>query len=459
MMFYFREPEMQKLIQFCRSPETKAMAVYGRRRAGKTRLLTEFMQRYGDGMSFLYFQCMSYDYHTCLSDFLSVAAGMFPDHRLLPGATTFHDAIDDIARSHPEPLCIIVDEFPFLARKREDAEAEFQWIIDHGLQDVKLILTGSNRSFMANRIRQYESPLYGRFDEIMEVRPFTFRQIAELFPDPEDAMQVFAMTGGVAQYVRFFQAYSSVGEAAAALFFRPDGRLVQEAPNLLLQELRDSTTYERILRALGSGRKTTAQIASQSGLDARGLSPYLNRLVDLDLIDTAVNPLASDKRNQRYRITDMLFRFHYTFIEPNMSMINAIREEAAEHILTTRYQEYLGMVYEDVIRDSCYRLAQEGRLPFMPQTVGSWWGNVCQDGVWSESEIDVLALDDRHVAVGECKYRGKQVGMKEYRNLQMKAAFIPAKGREICYLLASKSGFTDELKAARDPQLILIDMI
>ena len=435
------------------------MAVYGRRRAGKTRLLTEFMQRHGKGMSFLYFQCMSYDYHTCLSDFLTVAAEKFPDHRLLAGAASFHDAIDDIARSHPEPLCIIIDEFPFLARKREDAVAEFQWIIDHGLRDVKLILTGSNRSFMANQIQQYESPLYGRFDEIMEVRPFTFRQVMTLFPDPEDAMQVYAMTGGVAQYVRFFQHYPSVRAAIAGLFFRPDGRLIQEAPNLLLQELRDSTTYERILRSLSGGRKTTAQIASLSGLESRGLSPYMSRLTELNLIDVALNPLSSDRRNQRYRIKDMLFRFHYTFIEPNMSMINAIREEAMDHILDSRFQEYLGAVYEDVIRESCFGYAREGRLPFMPQTVGAWWGSVCEEGVWSETEIDVLAMDDRNIAVGECKYRSKQVGIKEYRNLQMKAAFIPAKGREMYYLLASKSGFTDELKETRDPRLTLIDMI
>ncbi len=458
-MFYFREEELQKLAQFCQRPETKAMAVYGRRRAGKTCLLTEFMQRHRNGMAFLYFQCMSYDYHTCLTDFLAVAARMFPDHRLLPAATTFHDAIDDMARSHPEPLCIIIDEFPFLCRKREDAIAEFQWIIDHGLRDVKLILTGSNRSFMAHQIQQYESPLYGRFDEIMEVKPFSFPQIMELFPDPEDAMQVYAMTGGVAQYVRFFQAYPSVREATAALFFRSDGRLVREAPNMLLQELRDPTTYERILRALGSGRKTTAQIASQSGLDVRGLSPYLNRLSELNVIDTVLNPVSADKRSQRYRITDLLFRFHYTFVEPNMSMINALQDEAAAFILADRYQEYLGTVYEDVIRSSCYRYAREGRLPFMPRAVGSWWGPVCEDGVWFESEIDVLALDDRHIVVGECKYRGKQVGMKEYHSLRMKAAFVQAKGREICYLLASKSGFTDELRSIADPNLILIDLI
>ncbi len=458
-MFYFREEELQRLARFCQQPDTKAMAVYGRRRAGKTRLLTEFMEQHRGSLAFLYFQCTSYDYGTCLSDFQSIAGEMFPEERLIRNAASFRDIIDYLTRICSDPLCIIIDEFPFLAKRKEDVIAEFQWIIDHGLHGQRLILTGSNRSFMAHQIQQYESPLYGRFDEIIEVKPFTFQQIRVLFPNPDDAMQVFSMTGGVAQYVRFFQQYPSVSEAASSLFFRPDGRLFQEASNMLMQELRDTTTYERILRALGSRSKTAAQIASLAGLDSKGIFTYLNRLAELDVIAPVLNPLTREKRNQRYRIKDLLFRFHYTFIEPHVSMINAIREQSMQHILTDRYQEYLGIVYEDIIRENCFQYALDGRLPFLPETVGSWWGNIQENGNWKESEIDVVALDHHHLLLGECKYRSKRIGMNEYLYLQTKSAFVPAQDREIYYLLASRSGFTDEMKNYKDPHLILIDLM
>ena len=458
-MFYYREDEFRQLSRFLHHPSARAMAIYGKRRTGKTRLITEFIRKDTGHTIFLYFQCTSYDYHACLRDFLSVVRSRFPDETYLSSMSSFRDALVAISKTLSEPLCIIIDEFPFLAKKNENAPVEFQWIIDHGLGSIKLILLGSNLSFMKKQIGNREAPLYGRFDEIMEVRPFTFSEVQALFPSQDDTMKVYSMTGGVAQYVMFFLDYPSVQEATASLFFSPDGRLIREAPNMLLQEVRDPTTYEQILRALGGSDKTTPQIAEQSGLDSKGLAPYLNRLQELNLVSLANNPLSSEKRKQRFRITDALFRFHYTFIESNMSLINSLREKAVDYVLDHRYQEFVGVTYEDIIRGNCFQYALDQRIPFMPRTIGKWWGPVCKNNVWQESEVDLIAYDDRHLLVGECKYRTKAVGSGELDALKLKASFIPAKGREICYLLASKSGFTEELRSMKDPSVILIDRI
>ena len=458
-MFYFRDDEFQHLDRFLDRSGKKAMAVYGKRRTGKTRLITEYIGKGHGKYTFLYYQCTSYDYRTCLKDFLSVALRLFPENSFLSSMPSFREAISLLSQIHPENLCIIIDEFPFLARKDDNVPVEFQWIIDHGLGGNKLILSGSNLSFMKAQIGNREAPLYGRFDEIMEVRPFTFQQVLSLFSSADDAMKVYSMTGGVAQYVVFFLEYPSVQEATASLFFSPDGRLIREAPNMLLQELRDPTTYEQILRAIEGGDKSTPQIASKSGLDSKSLSPYLARLQELQLAAPVANPLSAEKRKQRFRITDALFRFHYTFIEPNMSMVNILREKAIDYVLDHRYQEFIGITYEDIIRESCFQYAMDHVIPFMPGTTGKWWGPVCIDGTWQESEVDLIAYDDHHLLVGECKYRTKAMGMQELDHLKLKAQFIPAKGRELYYLLASRSGFTEELRSLKDSHVILIDRI
>ena len=458
-MFYFREEEFRHLDRFLDRPGAKAMAVYGKRRTGKTRLITEYISNEHGKYSFLYYQCTSYDYHTCLKDFLAVAIRLFPKESYLSSMTSFREAISLLSQIHPENLCIIIDEFPFLAKKNDSAPVEFQWLIDHGLGANKLILSGSNLSFMKTQIGSLEAPLYGRFDEIMEVLPFTFQQVLSLFPSADDAMRVYSMTGGVAQYVIFFLEYPSVQEATASLFFSPDGRLIREAPNMLQQELRDPTTYEQIFRAIGGSDKSTPQIAGQSGLDSKGLSPYLARLQDLHLVAPVANPLSTEKRKQRFRITDALFRFHYTFIEPNMSLINTLREKAVDYILDHRYQEFIGITYEDIIRDSCFRYALDQIIPFMPRTVGKWWGPVCKDNLWQESEVDVIAYDDQHLLVGECKYRNKAIGLKELDDLKLKTQFIPSGNRELFYLLASRSGFSEDLQSLQDPHVILINQI
>ena len=458
-MFYFREAEFRQLDRFLLSPASKAMAVYGRRRTGKTRLITEYIQKNPQKAAFLYYQCSSYDYHACLTDFLSVCRNQFPNIILPVSMPSFKDTITFLGQVLPEKLCIIIDEFPFLAKKNDNVPVEFQWIIDHGPGSVKFILSGSNLSFMKTQIGSLEAPLYGRFDEIMEVRPFSFVQVRSLFLNPDDAMKVYSMTGGIAQYVMFFLSYPSVKEATSALFFSPDGRLIREAPNMLLQELRDPTTYEQILRAIGGNSRSMPQISAQSGLDSRGLSPYLNRLESLQFIASVANPLSNEKRKQRFRITDALFRFHYTFIEPNLSLINSLREQSMDIILDHRYQEFVGITYEDIIRENCFQYALDQKIPFMPRTLGKWWGPVFLNNSWQESEVDLVAYDDHHLLVGECKYRSKAAGMQELENLKLKAQFIPSKNREIFFLLASRSGFTDKILALSDPHLILIDPI
>lgn len=457
-MFYFRDDEFHQLDRFFAHENAKAMAVYGRRRTGKTRLLTEYMQSKAKETVFLYFQCTSYDYHACLTDFIATARAAFPADPLPEAGASFRDMIRLLTQLHPEKFCIIIDEFPFLAKKDENVPVEFQWIIDHGLNGKKLILTGSNRSFMTRQFSNNESPLYGRFDEIMEVRPFSFQQIQTLFPITDDAIKVFSMTGGVAQYVNFFLDYPDIRSAISSLFFHPDGRLLREAPNMLLQELRDATTYERILRAIGGSDKNTSQIAKHSGLESKALSPYLNRLQELHLVSPVSNPLSTEKRNARFRITDELFRFHYTFVEENMSLINSLREKSIDYILGQQFSEYLGVTYEDIIRESCFQYALDQKIPFMPHTLGKWWGPVYMNGAWQESEVDLVAFNDDHLLIGECKYRTKLIGIKELDTLKQKAQFIPAKNREIYYLLASKSGFTEELESFRDPHIILITM-
>lgn len=223
-----------------------------------------------------------------------------------------------------------------------------------------------------------------------------------------------------------------------------------------MQELRDTTVYISILRAIGGNDVDSSRIASVTGLESKGIFTYLRRLEELNIISVVENPLMGKKKGMRYKIVDRLLRFHYTFIEPNLSMITAIGEKAAPYILGDHLQEYLGFVYEEIIRENCYSYALQGKIPFMPEIIGKWWGQVRKDEVWGESEVDLAAFDRQNIVVGECRYRQKKVGMKELIGLENKAAFMPVRGRKIYYLLASRSGFTPELENNGRSDVILI---
>jgi len=450
---FFREKELRILEDFQNNDLHKACAIYGRRRVGKTELILAYIREH-DPESCYYYQCTGYDYATCLSDFKSVLRRDFSDDTIFDSLASFRDVFSYLSKVRNKSYFIVIDEFPFLCRKNDDAAVEFQWIIDHALGSSKLVLLGSNLSFMKSQINDTEAPLYGRFDDMIEVMPFTFQEIKELFPVFEDAVDVYAVTGGIAQYVMMFREYNSVREAVLSLFFDKNGRLFQETRNLLMQELRDVTTYISVLRALGSGEKDSGQIAAKAGIDARGVFAYLNKLIDMGIVSIVGNPLSAKKHDKRYRISDSLFRFSFTFIEPNVSMISAIGQESARFILDDRYHEFLGAAYEDIIRSSCYGYAAAGILPFMPVTVGKWWGNVRSNDEWRETEVDLIAYDAHNIVIGECKYKNKMIGLKELEELKAKVPFIATGGRKAYILLASRAGFTD---AVRKQDAILIE--
>ena len=458
-MLYFRDREKEQLDNFVSQPRYKAMAIYGRRRTGKTALILDFLEN-NQNSPMAYFQITTFDYLSCLNDFISVLSSFNSQlEPLLRPYSTFRDVFTFLSSTQlVHPALIIIDEFPFLARKNENVAVEFQWIIDHALKKTKLILLGSNLSFMRKQIQNDQSPLYGRFDVIMEVLPFSFSEVHQLFPDFDKAVEVFAQTGGVAQYVMYFKDYPSVQQASETLLFNRTGRLFLEAPNLLMQEVRDITTYVSILRVIGIAEKDSGKIAKQCGMDQRNIYPYLNKLIDLEIVSLVDNPLSA-KKEHRYRISDSFFRFYYTFLEPNVSLISTLREKSRSIILNDQYHEFLGFVYEDIIRGNIFQYALDYQLPFVPRSAGKWWGQICKNSIWQESEVDVIAYDDHHLVVGECKFRSKAAGLQELDNLKLKAQFIPAKNRELFFLLASKDGFTEEVKQLQNSHLLLIDQV
>lgn len=456
-MFYFREQEFETINAFADNKEKKAMAIYGRRRSGKTALILEYYNKVGQNRC-VYYQCSSFLYKTCLDDFIRMIHAVIPGTELLDSMSSFKDVFLLLTKLDVNDYIFVIDEFPFLAKKNDNVVVEFQWIIDHGLGRNKIILLGSSLSFMKHQIGDREAPLYGRFDVAMEIKPFSFSEVHQLFPVFEDAVAVYARTGGVAKYVMLYLNETSIQDADEKMLFDPSGQLFTESEGLLMQELREVSTYISILRAIGTSEKEAGQISDKCAMDPRAIFPYLNKLKDLDVISVMENQFM-DLRKKRYYISDLFFRFHYTFIEPNISMITALGKKSIPYILNELYDEYLGFVYEQIIRSECYNYGLTGKIPFMPITTGKWWGSISENGIWKESEIDLVAFDKKSVILGECKYRNKAIGKKEYELLKTKSSFVPVGDRDVYYLLAARNGFTDEVKEIKDPHLILVDKI
>ena len=462
--FVDRDAELRVLEREYAREDTSFVVVYGRRRVGKTELISQFIR---DKRALYYLATEEPELHN-LESFQSVAAD-FLQNDLLRSArvSRWEDIFREIAHacgSAGERAVIVIDEFQYLGRANPAYLSIFQRIWDTSLRhaNVMLILCGSLISLMRDQVLSEESPLYGRRTAQIRMGQIPFSHYREFLPrrSMRELVERYAVTGGVPKYIELFEDKEDVYSAISANVLDRSGFLYDE-PNFLLQrEVPDEGTYFALIRAFAGGAHRPIEISSDFGLKQTSLGKYLKTLIDLDVLERQVpvtesNPDKSKK--SLYRIKDNFLQFWFRFVLPNLSYLETGRTAAVERRIRDHFVDgHVAYVYEDVCRERLWELADSDELGFVPERVGRWWSG--------SDEIDVVGLSagEKRAVWGECKFWKDPVGANTLRALEEKVTRVPwEKGvRTDIFALFSVSGFTDELRriaATRDDVLLVDD--
>ena len=432
-MFFGREKELAVLERlFTRARTQFQMAVvYGRRRVGKTALLAEFSRNKRS----LFFTAQQKSNPLNLRSFsraLYELAGMPPS----AGAfETWDDALSFLAetcRAAQEPTVIVFDEFPYAAQSEPSLPSSVQIAIDHLFANVPalLILCGSNEGFMESEVLGSKSPLFGRRNAQIRLRPFDYLDASRFIPyaSPEDLIKYYATFGGTPYYLEQIDPQRSYRENVESLFFDLSGILYAEPEMLLRQELREPANYSSILDAVGSGATIPKAIAERAGVEEAHTRGYLSTLVDLGLIRRDVsfgeNPLTS--RKGLYSIADPFFAYWYRFVSPNIGSVEAGAGSLVADRATNgeALSTYIGQQFELVCMQWVQRQNALGRLPLLASSFGKWWGT---DPVARErADIDLIAanLSERIGLFGECKWRNVVNESEALETLERRACAV-----------------------------------
>ena len=445
--FVDREQEMETLQSEYEREGSSLVVLYGRRRVGKTTLISEFIK----GKNAMFFLASEESEAQNRNAFKDKVAE-FIDSDLLRSAeikswdTLFKAIIDTPFNSKP---VIVLDEFQYLGKANPAFPSIFQRIWEEILKykSVMVVLCGSLISMMVSQTLSYDSPLYGRRTAQIRLKQIPFSYYHEFFPEKnrKDLIEMYAVTGGVPKYIELFSESKDIYTAIQKCVLNRSGYLYDEPHFLLQQEVSEVGSYFSIIRAIAAGNRKLADIASLLEIKATSLTKYLKTLIDLDILEREV-PITEDNPEKSkkglYKIKDNYLRFWFAFVYPNMSFI----ESGHSNIALTKIKQGLiknhtAFVYEDVCREKMWDLNGEGAWPFLFTKLGSYWD--------SNTEIDVVALDpeDKNLILGECKYWKDPVGISVLRDLEKKADSVSweKNHRKIWYVLFSANGFTDEL--------------
>ena len=445
--FVDRELEMETLQNEYERDGSALVVLYGRRRVGKTTLISEFIK----DKKALFFLA-SEEAEAQNRNAFKEKVAEFIDSDLLRSAdiknwdVLFKSIMDTPFESKP---VIVLDEFQYLGKANPAFPSIFQRIWEEIMKDksVMVILCGSLISMMESQTLAYGSPLYGRRTAQIRLKQIPFGYYHEFFPSKSrrELIEMYAVTGGVPKYIELFSESKDIYSAIQKCVLNRSGYLYDEPHFQLQQEVSEVGSYFSIIKAIAAGNSKLSAISSILEIKSTSLTKYLKTLIDLDILEREVpiteeNPEKSKKG--LYKIKDNYLRFWFAFVYPNMSFIESGHSRIVMNkIRNSLVKNHIAFVYEDVCKERMWDLNAEGAWPFNFTKIGRYWD--------SKDEIDIVALDPegKNLILGECKYWTEPVGVSVLRGLEAKTDSVAWErdNRKVWYVLFSASGFTDEL--------------
>ncbi|MDR1512752.1 MAG: hypothetical protein LBS56_04590 [Propionibacteriaceae bacterium] len=320
-----RQRERDILLRCLESDKSEFVAVYGRRRVGKTFLVKEVL-----GGRFTFHATGVLD----AEGGMAAQVGSFNDEIAaqggadLPRAATWRQAFANlnelVGRAPRGKKVLFLDELPWMATRNSDFVAALDWFWNRwaaSREDVLLVICGSATQWIIEHIVDHRGGLHNRLTRQISLQPFTLRECEEFFRHEgfvltrHQMAEAHMVFGGVPYYLslmdRRFELYYNIDE----LFFAPAAPLRHELDNLFRSLFAHPDGHVQVVRALaakarGLSRDEIAQAAKLP--DGGGLTRILRELEQCGFIRVYL-AYGKAKRDKSYQLADAFTRFAIRF--------------------------------------------------------------------------------------------------------------------------------------------------
>lgn len=468
-IFLGRKKEMVLLESLYDSNKFEMLILHGRRRVGKSYLLSHFAKLHSDNT--VYFTGDKDSEKNNVQNFCEELNRVLKVGDFLNSFTTWNDVYSFLKTAEiKDRLVLIIDEFTYLYNSNPAYDSGLQNAIDKILKskNIFLILCGSEVSVIEEIIDNSTKPLYGRKTSELKLLPFTYKEAREFFPhySNEDALKAYSILGGIPLYLSLFDDRLTIKENVIKNCLSTTGYLFNEIETLLRMELKETHFYKNIMLAINAGASTFNTIRDKVGENAAKIAKYINVLINLGFIKKEIPCGEKEKsRNTLYSISDNYFAFYFAFIFKHQNMLNGLisPEMYYEKELTkVKLNTFIGHRFEQICETYLKEQFYNGKMPFYAENLGRWWGN--NPVLKKQEEIDgeliissnspngrvkakskacldrtyLLAYDDENAVICECKYTEDPFDEKQLKDLQDSALCVTQQNKS--YIIFSKNG-------------------
>lgn len=405
-----RTSEIKLLNEFASSGRAEFIALYGRRRVGKTFLINNvFYNQFAFRMT-------------------GVIDGRLEDQFL-----AFNDAMADYGFDVAEKPCswmeafillqkalqkvvdkydkciIFIDELPALDQGNSNVANAIGYFWNNwaSLHDnVLLIICGSSTSWMIEHVIDSHGGLHNRLTEEMHIHPFQLSEV-EQYLDIHNflwnrltILQTYMIFGGVPYYLSLLNNRESLAQNIDRLFFGQDVKMRREFNRLFRTLYKNPNHYIDIIKVLSKSKTglTREQIAKKLNCSNNGhLGERLENLFYCDLIRiNIVREKKIKKKDAIYQLSDFFTLFYFTFVDGNSE-----RNFWSHHINTPIINSWMGLAYERVCLAHIEEIKHALRIDAISTISYSWRSKVSSPA----AQIDlIIERADSIVNLCEVKY-------------------------------------------------------
>lgn len=326
-----RSQEIEELNNLYASDKPEFVAIYGRRRVGKTFLVKELFQ---DKMTFYHSGLSPYDQERKIkmSDQLEAFYASLLRHGMEETACpkTWMEAFAMLGRfleqmDNAERQVVFIDELPWMDTPRSKflVALEHFWNSWGAWHDrVMLIVCGSATSWMLDNLINNKGGLYDRLTRQIKLSPFTLAECKQFYVANDivmstyDVVEAYMILGGIPYYMNYLQRGKSLAQNIDLLFFAKNARLRGEFDRLFGSLFVNPSDHKAVVTLLANRHIgcTREEIARHLNSTPGGtFSKMLESLVESDFI-TVYQPFGESTRCLRYKLVDNFCLFYLTFL-------------------------------------------------------------------------------------------------------------------------------------------------
>ena len=413
-----RDKEIKELNDLYFSNKSQLVAVYGRRRVGKTFLVDEALKGL---ITFRHAGLSPVDENgnaNMLSDQLQhfyqslLLHGMKKSHRPVSWLEAFFmleqwlQSIDNGTRQ-----VVFLDELPWLDTPRSKFITAFEgfwntWACHR--DNIMVVVCGSATSWIQDNLINNHGGLYGRVTREIKLSPFTLRECELFFKNAGvhlsryDIVQSNMVFGGIPYYLQYFTKGLSLAQNIDSLFFSKEGVLGGEYDRLFSSVFSNPEEMKKIVELL-SGRRcgyTRKDIIDKTKLGDNGLlSKMLNALVASDFVMKYV-PFGESKRNEHYKLIDPFCVFYLKYVKGRSRLEN---DFWLTNVTSQSISSWRGYAFEEVCLRHIEKIKKALGISGVSSSQSSWL--VKGDDEVEGSQIDlIIERKDNIVNICEMKF-------------------------------------------------------